>query len=92
MPEGFCYCLACRTKGLTLADARCPKGRREKKYGIRKVMVCKPVTIQIRWDLWNETGKLMFVMEGMLEGEWEDVQFLILVLMVPPFLSPIFLL
>ena len=27
------------------------------------------VTIQIRLDLWNGTGMLMFGMEGMLEGE-----------------------
>ena len=32
-------------------------------------MAHRLVTIQNRLGLWNETGRSMFVMEGMLEGE-----------------------
>ena len=36
-------------------------------------MVHKLATIQNHSDLWNGTGRMMFVMEGMLEGELEVV-------------------
>ena len=58
-----------------------------------RAMVCKLVTIQIRLDLWNGIRTLMFAMEGMLEGELEDVRLLLMMVsLVPPSLSPIFLL
>ena len=66
MPKDCVYCLACCKKGLTLADARSPHLNRID-YGIKRVMVDIQVTISKRLDLWNETGMLMFVMEGMLE-------------------------
>ena len=51
-------------------------------------------TIQICLDQYGGILMKRFVMEGMLEGEWEDVRLLPVkvVLMVPPSLSPIFLL
>ena len=69
MPKEFVMLsfLACCTKGLTLADARCPSLNEDDRF--RKGMVYIQVTIQSCLGQWNGTGRLKFVMEGMLEGE-----------------------
>ena len=99
MPEEYfwiCFCcLACHMKGLTLADARCPSLNKYDVDFIKMGMVRTLATIQNRLDLYHGISMRRFIMEGMLEGEWEDVQPLLLVLtvfMVPPSLFPIFLL
>ena len=98
MPKEFVIvlsCFPCRTKGLTLADARCLSlNNCEVEFSIKKGMVHILATIQIRLDQYLGISMRWFVMEGMLEGEWEDLLLLpiIVLLMVPPFLSPVFLL
>ena len=47
--EVFC-CLACCTKGLTLADARCPSLNKCEVRYIKRVMARKLATIQNRLD------------------------------------------
>ena len=57
------------------------------KYIFKREMVCRLATTQNHLDLCPERGRLMFVMEGMLEGEQKAVRLLPArtVLMVPPF-------
>ena len=63
------YCSACHMKGLILADARCPSLNNFEVCIFKKEMAHKLATIQNCSGLWNGTGKSMFMMEGMLEGE-----------------------
>ena len=68
-------CLACRAKGLTLADARCLSlNNCEVDLYFKKGRARRLATIQICLDLNLKILKMRFVMVGMLEGEWEDVQ------------------
>ena len=57
-------------------------------------MVHKLATIQNHLDQYLGISMMRFTMEGMLEGEWEVSRLLLVrvVSMVPPSLSPIFLL
>ena len=88
----FWVLLGLSHEGAYTSRCQMPKFEQMKWESIIKEMAHKLVTIQNCLDLRRGTWMMRFVMEGMLEGVWEDVQFLLMVSMVPPFLSPIVLL